>query len=268
MTGKPTENHSPRRIRMLTYNVHSCRGTDGRVDPARVAEVIARCKPDIVALQEVDVGRARSGGVDQAQMLAAHLRMGTHFHPALHLEEEKYGDAILTALPARLARAGPLPSIGEPRGAIWVSVDIGGVELQVINTHLGLRRRERIAQVAALLGPGWLGSAECRDKPTVLAGDFNAVPFSLPYRSLARHWRDVQVLACPRPKTTFPSRFPVLRLDHIFVGEGIETVGAEVHSDMLTRTASDHLPLTAIIDVPTRPRTEETVSHSPASSLA
>lgn len=267
MMGKPMDGHSARRIRILTYNVHSCRGTDGRVDPARVAEVVARCEPDIVALQEVDVGRARSGGVDQAQMIAAHLRMGTHFHAALHLEEEKYGDAILTALPARLVRAGPLPSIGEPRSAIWVSVDIGGVELQVINTHLGLRRRERIAQAAALLGPGWLGGTAGGDEPTVLAGDFNAVPSSIAYRNLARHWRDVQVAACPRPRATFPSRLPILRLDHIFVGEGIEAVGAEVHSDRLARTASDHLPLTATISVPTRPRTEGAITRSPASSL-
>ena len=257
-----------RRIRILTYNVHSCRGTDGRTDPARIAEVIARCKPDIAALQEVDVDRARSGGVDQAQLIATHLRMDSHFHPALHLEDEQYGDAILTPLPTRLVRAAPLPSIGEPRGAIWVAVDIGGVELQVINTHLGLRRRERIAQVATLLGPGWLGNAECRDMPTVLLGDFNAVPSSVPYRNLARHGRDVQVHAAPRPRATFPSRFPVLRLDHIFVGDGIVATHAEVRSDMLARTASDHLPLVATLAVPARSRAEDDVSHSPVSSHA
>lgn len=269
MTGKRTDLPAPQRlIRMLTYNVHSCRGTDGRTDPARIAEVIARCEPDIIALQEVDVGRARSGGVDQAQLIAAHLSVEAHFHPALHLEDEQYGDAILTALPARLVRAGPLPSIGEPRGAIWMAIDIGGAELQVINTHLGLRRRERIAQVATLLGPGWLGSAECRDAPAVVLGDFNAVPSSVPYRNLARHGRDVQVHAAQRPRPTFPSRFPILRLDHIFVGEGIEAIEAEVRSDMLTRTASDHLPLVATLAVPVEPRVEDGVSRRPASNPA
>ena len=268
MTGNRPDADAPRRlIRILTYNVHSCRGTDGKRDPARIAEVIARCEPDIAALQEVDVGRARSGGVDQAQLIAAHLRMDSHFHPALHLEEEQYGDAILTALPARLVRAAPLPSSGEPRGAIWVAVDVGGAELQVINTHLGLWRRERIAQVATLLGPGWLGSAECRDAPTVLLGDFNAVPGSVPYRNLARHGRDVQVHAAARPRPTFPSRFPVLRLDHIFVGDGIEAVEAEVRSDMLTRTGSDHLPLVASVALPVRPHVGDEVSP-PAPSPA
>lgn len=262
--GRPPSRH----IRIMTYNVHSCRGTDGRIDPARIAEIVARGRPDIVALQEVDVGRARSGGFDQARLIAAHLNMEAHFHPALHLADEQYGDAILTALPSRLVRAAPLPSLGEPRGAIWVSVDIGGTLLQVINTHLGLRRRERMAQVAALLGPGWLGSAECRDNPTVLVGDFNAVPSSAPYRSLARHGRDVQLLAGARPKATFPSRFPLLRLDHIFVGAGIEPVAAEVPSDLMARTASDHLPLSATIAVPVPAREEADVSPSQAPSRA
>ncbi|MCO5156746.1 MAG: endonuclease/exonuclease/phosphatase family protein [Aquamicrobium sp.] len=261
---QPGGHPPPRHIRIMTYNVHSCRGTDGRIDPARIAEVVARARPDIAALQEVDVGRARSGGFDQARLIAAHLNMEAHFHPALHLADEQYGDAILTALPSRLVRAAPLPSLGEPRGAIWVSVDIGGTRLQVINTHLGLRRRERMAQVAALLGPGWLGSAECRDNPTVLVGDFNAVPTSAPYRNLARHGRDVQLHAGARPKATFPSRFPLLRLDHIFIGEGIEAVAAEVPSDLMARTASDHLPLSATIVVPV----PANVSPSPAPSRA
>jgi endonuclease/exonuclease/phosphatase family metal-dependent hydrolase len=239
-----------RSIRILTYNVHSCRGTDGKVDPARIAAVIASCNADIVALQEVDVGRARSGGVDQAARIADHLGMASHFHPALYLEEEQYGDAILTALPAELVKAAPLPSLGEPRGAIWVSVDIGGVNLQVINTHLGLRRRERLTQAAALLGPEWLGAMEERHAPAVLLGDFNATPSSAPYRALVAHGQDVQLTNGGRPRATFPSRFPFLRLDHIFVGEGIETVHAEVRTDAVTKRASDHLPVLAEIAVP------------------
>mgnify|MGYP002683078286 CR=1 FL=1 len=46
------------------------------------AEVIAAHAPDIVALQEVDVGRRRSGGVDQAGEIARELGMQIHFHPA------------------------------------------------------------------------------------------------------------------------------------------------------------------------------------------
>src|SRR5690606_25634562 len=44
-------------LRVMTYNVHSCIGMDGKLDPERIARVIARARPDVVALQELDVGR-------------------------------------------------------------------------------------------------------------------------------------------------------------------------------------------------------------------
>src|SRR5579863_10680298 len=99
--------------RIVTYNVHRCVGADSRLDVGRVADVIAALEPDIVALQELDVGRARTGGVDQAHQLAQRLGMAFHFNAALRVEEELYGDAILTALPERLIKAGPVP--GHPR---------------------------------------------------------------------------------------------------------------------------------------------------------
>jgi endonuclease/exonuclease/phosphatase family metal-dependent hydrolase len=213
--------------------------------PARIADVIVGCRPDIIALQEVDVGRARTGGVDQAHAIAAHLNMIAHFHPALHIEEEQYGDAILTALPARLVKAGPLPSLFEQRGAIWVAVDIGGVELQVINTHLGLSRRERLSQLNALLGPTWLGHGAC-SPPCALVGDLNARPSSAVYRRIAGSMIDAQAsIASRRPKATFPSRLPFLRIDHIFLHGPLEVTDATVHPSRLARVASDHLPLTA-----------------------
>ena len=143
--------------RILTYNVHGCRGTDGELSPERIAAVIAAARPDVVALQELDVGRARSGGLDQAHDIARRLGMRFHFHPALQVAEERYGDAILSTLPLRLIKAGPLPGLPqppqlEPRGALRVAVELGdGTALQVITTHLGLSGRERLAQVEALL---------------------------------------------------------------------------------------------------------------------
>ena len=111
-----------RTLRLMTYNVHGCVGRDGRLSPQRVAEVIAGAGPDVVALQELDVGRRRSGSRNQAREVADALGMAFHFHPALRVEEENYGDAILSRLPMRLVRAGALPAGprggAEPRGAL------------------------------------------------------------------------------------------------------------------------------------------------------
>ena len=238
----------PLQLRVLTYNVRRCLGTDGRLSPKRIAEVIAVFEPDLVALQELDVGRVRTGAVDQAHEVAHQLGMSFHFHPSLRVMEELYGDAILTLRPCTLVKAGPLPGLPgrrdpEPRGALWAAVDAGGATLQVINTHLGLAPRERLAQIEALLGPDWLGHPACRD-PKILIGDFNTLPRSRAYRRLTRHLVDAQrAQPDPRPRPTFPSRLPMLRIDHAFVGSGVEVVSSAVPRTPLTRVASDHLPL-------------------------
>ncbi len=244
-------------LRVMTYNVHSCIGMDGKLDAERIARVIARANPDVVALQELDVGRARTEGIDQAQLIARYLEMEFHFHPSLHLEEEHYGDAILTHLPLRLIKAGPLPGLAdkpqlEPRGALWVAIDLHGTEVQVINTHLGLYPRERKAQVDALLGSDWLAHEQCRG-PVLLCGDFNALPSSSVCRQLGSRLKDVQTKARNhRPQGTFSSRFPSVRIDHIFISPELHVTGIEVPASELARTASDHLPLLAEVRISSR----------------
>ena len=234
--------------RIATYNVHRCVGNDRRLDVGRVAAVLAALEPDIVALQELDVGRARTGGVDQAHEIARRLDMACHFHAALKVEEELYGDAILTCYPERLVQVGPLPGYHrikalEPRGALWVEVEIDGAPVQVINTHLGLVPREQQIQAEWLAGEGWLQNPKCAG-PTILLGDFNATPSSVVYRTLAGRLKAARTLS-PRksPTSTFPSPLPVLRIDHVFVSEEIRVLDVTAPFSPLTRAASDHLPL-------------------------
>lgn len=257
--GGPSIEEEPARsqtLRLLTYNIRHCRGTDGRVAPERVARVIAATRADIVALQEVDVGRKRTGGLDQAEEIARLVGMDPHFHPALHIEEERYGDALLTHLPSRLRRADALPGLVrrpglEPRGALWAEITVGAARLQVVTTHFGLLGAERVAQAEALLGPDWLGDPACRE-PVVLLGDFNATGWSRAYRRLSRRLTDARRLVGPerrQGRATFPSRFPLLRIDHVFVSAGIAVERMRVVNDPPTRLASDHLPILAEIRI-------------------
>ena len=234
--------------RILTYNVHRCVGMDRRLDVGRVAGVIAALEPDIVALQELDVGRARTGGVDQAHEIALRLGMTWRFNAAVRVEEEQYGDAILTSYPERLIKAAPLPGLNpalrlEPRGALWIAVDIDGTEVQVMNTHLGLAPTEQQLQAAAIAGPDWLEREGCT-APTILLGDFNATRTSVVYRTLTRRLADARLTAPTRRSTsTFPSRLPFLRIDHVFVSDGVKVLDVDAPYSAGTRLASDHLPL-------------------------
>lgn len=244
-------------VRLLTYNVHRCVGTDRRLDVGRVAEVIAAQSPDIVALQELDVGRARTGGVDQAHRLAQRLGMAFHFNAAFKVEEEQFGDAILTALPERLVKAAPLPGHPrfpqlEPRGALWVEIETPGGPLNVINTHLGLVPREQRIQAAALASKEWAQGAA--DAPLALIGDMNATPRNAAYRILGARLAEARRAApFSHRAPTFPSTFPVLAIDHVFVSQSVVVDAVRTPLDPLSRLASDHLPL--IVDLSLPPRT-------------
>ena len=236
-------------LRVMTYNVHACVGMDNRRSPARIARVIARSEADIVALQELDVTRRRSGGVDQAHQIARELEMTHHFHAAWSLEEEQFGDAILSRHPMRLVKAGPLPgpkwSPGEPRGALWVEVTLDGQTIQVINTHLGVTPRQRRPQFEALLSEDWLADAMLAG-PVVLSGDFNFGPTSRLYRRLRDQLTDAVDSPGSGPAMpTWVSWKPVTRIDHIFVSADFNVVDSQIMSHRLSRDASDHLPVVA-----------------------
>jgi endonuclease/exonuclease/phosphatase family metal-dependent hydrolase len=241
-------------VRILTYNVHRWLGTDRKVAPARIAEVIASCEPDIVALQEVRVGRTHAGALDQAAIVAAKLGMDLHFQPTIRILGEQYGIAVLSRHPSNIVKSGRLPTLSprpsfEKRSALWVSVEVDGHPVQVVNAHLSLRSGERRAQAAALLGPDWMGHPDCADS-AVLLGDFNAPPYSRSYRLMADQLRDAQ-LSNPtgEAQPTFHTRAPLLRLDHVFVTKSLEVVAAAPVRNSLTRVASDHFPLLAELRV-------------------
>ncbi len=241
-------------LRVMTYNVHSCVGIDGKLSPHRIARVIARYRPDVVALQEVDVGRPRTGQADQAQLIGQCLKMSYHFYPTIQVAEERYGDCILSRLPMRLVKTGVLPTLAdrrwlEPRGALWVTIELDGRAIQFVNTHLGLSSRERLGQIRALLGDDWLGRSNGTD-PVVFCGDFNASPLSSVWRLCSQRLRDVQADVLHRsPRRTWFGHYPIARIDHIFVNSWMEVVRVDVGDDYLARLASDHRPLFAELRV-------------------
>jgi endonuclease/exonuclease/phosphatase family metal-dependent hydrolase len=244
----------PPTLRVMTYNVHGCVGTDGALDESRIAAIIAEAAPDVVALQELDVERRRSRGLHQARHLADTLKMDFHFHPAVTQLSEQYGDAILSRLPMTLLHQGMLPTSSsrlafEPRGAILVQIDVQGQPVHLLNTHLGLSWSERLAQVTALLGPDWMDGS-IHSHPFVLCGDLNAFPGSLVYRTITRRLKDVQRWTLrSRPRSTFPSRWPVTRLDYIFMNSKLQVNKVEVLNNLKTQVASDHLPLVADLTI-------------------
>lgn len=234
---------SPHTLRVVTYNAHGCVGTDGARSVERIADVLRGCDADVIGLQEIDVGRARSSGIDQAEAIAVRLGMNHVFGAALDDGRGCYGNVVMARRPISHVRTEKLPTwraISEPRCFVHARLDLEGLDLDVIVTHFGLGPIERLGQAKHV------AAEVARTSPrAILLGDLNCGRGSLSYHRVATRLRDAQHEARPEGgvAATYPSWRPLLRLDHVFVGPSLTVLGAEVPSGALARLASDHLPL-------------------------
>jgi endonuclease/exonuclease/phosphatase family metal-dependent hydrolase len=238
------------KLKIMSYNIHACMGRDGLVRPERIAKVIARHDPDIVALQEVDTNNI----VSQAKVIAKMLSMKFYYHSSVLLKTGLHGNAILSKFDIKLIKRGSLPSIVrtpflEKRGVLWVEINAYGRKVQVINTHLSLFPPEGLLQAKYILGRDWLGNPACKD-PVIFCGDFNALLNSRICRAVGRDLHSIHFHVPGRSHLkTFPSFFPLGLVDHIFLGKGIKAVKIETPETQLEKTASDHLPLIAEVRI-------------------
>jgi phospholipase D1/2 len=230
-------------LKVASYNIHRCMGTDGAHSCQRVAEVIQALDADVVALQEVEFPPAGRGADDQLAGLAVATGLLAVPDPRVPRPGCHYRNALLTRLPVLALRrlelgVGRLP----PRSALDVDLDAGGGSvLRVVATHLGLWHRERRRQVARLLD----ALASPLRHGLVLLGDMNEwLPQSRSLRHL--HARLGRAPAVP----TYPARRPLFALDRIWSSPGHMLRDLQRYDTPLARLASDHLPVTAHIRLP------------------
>lgn len=223
-------------LRVATYNIHACVGSDRRYDPERLLDVLREIDADVLGLQEV--GGRFVGEQEQVHYLSEGLGMSAVAGPNLIRRKAEFGNAILvkgTIHHSSLINLTLLPF--ESRGAIDATIETKGVELRVIATHLGLLRRERRVQIGCIAE-----RMEDRHHPfTVVLGDFNI--FGAERSQLTRIGAPPLL---PRLRS-FPARRPLMALDRVWTIPNDHVVETKVHRTPLSRVASDHLPVVAEI---------------------
>ncbi|MFI7433226.1 endonuclease/exonuclease/phosphatase family protein [Micromonospora haikouensis] len=233
----------PAAVRLVAYNIRMGFGLDGRFDPDELARVIARERPDMVVLGEVDRGWLLNGGHDTLALLAARLRMPYVFAPAA---DPLWGDAVLSRFPVSAAGTERLAAVGAPTGAqtLGVTVDLGGdVRLAVVATHLQPPPgQEPVAQARAVAAFALRYAAGL---PLVVAGDLNTEPGAPGYAEFTRAGL-VDALASARPLPTSPADDPREQIDHVLVSAGVRAVDPVAPRS----TASDHLPVAVTLALP------------------
>lgn len=233
-------------MRVATYNVHSCIGTDGRHDPERVARVITELDADIVALQEftypASVALETRSPVTLTTLDSYVCALGPtrQLKPSRQNITHCFGNALFTRHPiVDIHRIDLSMERREPRGAIAATVDVGGSLVHVLAAHLGLRVHERRFQVRQIVE--YLDSV--KNTLFIVLGDFNDW---LPGRSVV-HVLDQRLGRQPRP-ASFPVAWPIVALDRIWVHPTAALRRVFTHVTRTARGASDHFPVVAEID--------------------
>ena len=229
-------------MKIASYNIHKCKGLDGRTRPDRIIEVIRQIDADLVALQEVDRRFGAKNGLLDLEALERETGMRLLIQSDLPHGHGWHGNALLVrGAPIAYRRSRmKLPGL-EPRGAIVAELDLGEGEFRVIAAHLGLLRQSRVDQITTLLK----AYRELPPMPTILLGDFNE------WRRRSRsalHVLEPTFGVAPSP-LSFPARRPIFALDRIFGWPHGLIEDRAIHDTPLSRVSSDHLPLTARVSL-------------------
>lgn len=228
-------------MRIVSWNVHRCIGTDRHYRPERTVEVLRSLNADVIALQEIDSSLRSEDGTDQLEYISRALDMPAVMGPTMHRDYGAYGNAILTKHEVLACEEVDLTFRKfEPRGAIAITMQGPHGPIRVINTHLGLKYWERSFQIDRLLSDYvWRG-----EESVILTGDFNEwLRYSVNNFRLEKSFSE----RTPRI-ATFPARWPRFALDRVFCSGRVRTAGFEIPRTDSTRVASDHLPIAVDLD--------------------
>ena len=235
-------------ITIATYNIHKCRGLDGRVRPERIAQVLKETGADVIALQEVmgmdHADRQHNQVCWIADELGFQYRVGSN----RCLYGAAYGNAVLTRLPIASSHNHDLTwRKSEPRGCLEVLIEFGGPEamhhLRIFNVHLGTGYFERRYQSKKLLDIMNHNSSEAA--PRLVLGDFNEWPRGLTSHLLETHFNTAEPRGRFGRTRSYPGILPLAHVDHIYYDSPLEATRVTIHRSRLALIASDHLPVVA-----------------------
>ena len=217
-------------LKFMSYNIRNGRGIDNVQDLGRVAEIINRTAPDIVALQELDSVTGRMAGRFIPGELGEMTGMHARFCRAIDYDGGAYGVGLLSRDEPLAVRRIPLPGREESRVLFVAEFP----DYVVCVTHLSLTPEDQRASLPIIRTV----TDTCR-KPVLLAGDFNTGNAAAVLAGLGGGFR----ILSDTTRMTFPSDNPAVRIDYI-LGRGLPTSATVAESAVdHTATASDHCPL-------------------------
>jgi len=233
-------------LRVLTFNILHGANTTGDFDLDKIAQVIKKANPDLVALQEVDFKTNRAKQMDLTTELALRTKMTSLFARAMPYDGGEYGEGVLSRFSFLSTKNIPLPYTpdNEPKAAAEIKfISNAGDTIIFIGTHLdhldaGLDRVQQAKKLNAVFTEDQV--------PKILAGDLNDVPGSKTINILESKWGSSYQFT--RLEATFPSKRPDLKLDYVmfYPKNRWKVIKTEVFQDSI---ASDHCAFLSILEL-------------------
>ena len=226
-------------LSIMSYNIRNAKGLDNITDYQRIADVVLREMPDVVAVQEVDSVTERSKGVDVLKELADKVSMYRVYGASIVYDGGKYGLGVLSKERPVNYYSVPLPGREELRQLLVVEFD----RYVLGCTHLSLTQEDRMLSIDILRK-----EAAKQNKPFFLAGDLNANPDSDFVKELQKEFQ----LLNDVKNFTSPADTPRRCIDYIAYFNGRNTNEKKTFTILSNRVvaesvASDHRPVIAKI---------------------
>ena len=238
-------------LSIMSYNIRNAKGLDEVTDYRRLADVILREAPDVVAVQELDSVTGRSKGIDVLGEIAGRVLMYHVYGASIPYDGGKYGLGVLSKERPLNHYSVVLPGREEQRQLLVVEF-----ERYVIGcTHFSLTEEDRMSSVDIIKE-----EAAKVKKPFFLAGDLNAVPES---DVMTRLQKDFLLLNDVR-NFTIPADNPNRCIDYIayYTGENDDSEEKKSREKPFTvlsnrvvaeSVASDHRPVVVTIRFKAKP---------------
>ncbi|MHA1689450.1 MAG: endonuclease/exonuclease/phosphatase family protein [Promethearchaeota archaeon] len=220
---------------IMTWNIHNAIGVDDVFDPERIAEEIKQNDPDILGLNEVDLGALKTSFVDLTSYFAHHLDMYYFYGYSFY---KHYGNALLSKYPISSAEIIHLPQVKEstePRSMIKAKIEIDNEIWTLFITHLSTDHQDRLVQVPYILSV----IEQEKDKSNIIwMGDFNLEPTSEEYQLIkASSMNFIDTARNAGYTCHFDENFiPRKRIDYILCSPDMNAKSSDVYCSM----ASDH----------------------------
>ncbi len=253
----------PPTLRIVTWNIH--KGVRGlgmrkRLEIHNMQAAVAGLNADLICLQEVRRINHKEAArfthwpeLPQADFLAPSGYEAVYRTNAFTKDGE-HGNALLSRYPVSNHTHEDMSDHRfEQRGLLHTTVAVAGKDVHVIVVHLGLIAASRQRQLAQL------SQYIARDIPAsdavIVAGDFNSPIAPVRWAQTALAAQGETKSAARKPllhalsgHPTFPSRLPLLQLDHVFVRHA-KILSSQVPKGDEWARMSDHLPLIVEVQI-------------------